>query len=111
MRYLSCLTSSRNEIGPQQRPSEQIIGDTRVNTLKGFGVLAFLIGIAGCLRTALQSNPGVVLPQVLLRAHDLKRLVFLFPDRRDIQEGFRLPLALLRLMRLEQEYRRSADHG
>ena len=47
---------------------------------------------------------------MLLARHALDGGALLLPDRRDVEKHGRLPVALLGLVRLEQEHRRSAEH-
>src|SRR5579883_1064007 len=80
----------------------------------GFVSLAIgdlLIRIAGRLDAALLGDPGIVFPKMLLTRHALDRRALLLPDRRDVEKNVRLPGALLRLVRLEQEDRRRAEHA
>ncbi len=47
---------------------------------------------------------------MLLPGHALDRRALLLPHRGDVEQHVRLPVALLRLVRLEQEHRRGAEH-
>src|SRR3954447_17759735 len=68
------------------------------------------LGVPRCLGAALQCHPSVVFPEVLLPGHALDGGALLLPDAVDAEQHVRLPVALLRLMRLEQENRRCAEH-
>ena len=62
------------------------------------------------LGAALLGNPGVVFPKMLLPRHAFDRRALLRPDRGDVEQDVRLPVALLGLVRLEQQHRRRAQH-
>src|SRR6185503_9358064 len=82
----------------------------RKDVLVAFAVGDFLVRVTRRLRPALQGDPRVVFPQVLLARHALDGSALLVPHGRDVEKHGGLPVALLGLMRLEQKYRRSAQH-
>src|SRR5215211_6707528 len=82
----------------------------REDVLVAFAVGNLLIGVAGGLRAALEGDAGIVFPKVLLPGHALDRRTLLLPHRCDVQQHRRLPIALLGLVRLEQEHGRSTEH-
>jgi len=61
------------------------------------------------MHAALQRDARVVVPQVLLRGHQLEGLALLLPHLRDVEQHLGLPVALLGLVRLEQEHGRGAE--
>ena len=71
----------------------------REDVLVAFAVGSLLVGVAGSLRAALKGDAGIVFPKVLLPGHALDGGTLLLPDRRDVQEHGRLPVALLGLVR------------
>ena len=63
-------------------------------------------GIPAALHAAVQGDAGVVFPEVLLRGQDLEGAALRLPDVVDVEDHVRLVVALLGLVRLEQEHRR-----
>src|SRR5271156_7134462 len=82
----------------------------RKHRLIALAIGNFLVGVARGLRAALQSDPGVILPEMLLARHALDRRALLLPDGGYVEQHVGFPAALLGLMRLEQKDGRRAQH-
>src|ERR1700742_4182833 len=81
----------------------------REDAFIAFAIDDLLIGIAGGLRAALQSDARVIFPKVLLAGHARDRGALLVPDRGDVEQYVRRPMTLFGLMRLEKKDRRRAE--
>src|SRR5277367_5415644 len=76
-----------------------------VDALIGFGELDFALSrIAHGLHPTPFAEIGIVKHQMLLRGHRLHGGQLLLPHRGDIEQNLRLEIALLGLVRLEEEY-------
>src|SRR5579885_1948822 len=99
---------SRRALGAQAQDAggrlsiTQLHGDAREQRLIGLAVGHRDAGVARALDAAVERDPLVIAPQVLLRRENLEGLVFRLPDFVDLQDEIGLVVALLRLVRLEQ---------
>src|SRR5262245_63882822 len=95
---------------PARRSCQQL-RRLREDALIALGVGAALVtAVAPTLVAAAQRHVSVILPQVLLAGHALYCRALLVPHAGDVEQDVGLPVALLGLVRLEQEHAWRADH-
>ena len=92
------------DAAPDDGLHDERVRHLRIDALVGLGEAdAAAARVAHRLHAAPLAEIGVVMEQVLLRGHRFHRLPLLLPHRRDVQQHLRLEVALLGLMRFEQE--------
>src|SRR5262245_42312970 len=95
--------------GSTANPLRKGIGNLWEDALRRLRVSHLATRVARGMHAALQGDARVVVPQMLLRGHALHRLALEVPDFIDRQQQLRHEMALLGLVRLEQEHGRRPD--